>query len=234
VAEVRDAGTPADAISTASAPTGGGVVDRSRPGLWAQVSADPGHTPELLALAAVERLGPKAADWVARTRAAYPQADAEAIARLAVQRAMRLGAAGGALAVFSGGFAVPTSMAASAWTQAALVLEVAAAFGHDPADRARAADLLVLTGVHRTQAAAAASLALEPRAEGAVQRLGMPVVAQLTGWFALRTINRILPGAALLAATLGARTSAEKLGTRAIAHYRQGQTQASQSRGSRV
>jgi hypothetical protein len=234
-AEPAATGTSAEPAATGtSAEPAAPVPDRSRPGVWARLSADPGHTPEVLALAAVDRLGPKAADWVARTRAAYPQADAEAIARLAVRRAMRWGAAGGALAAFSGGFAAPTSMAASAWTQATLVLEVAAAFGQDPADRARAADLLVLTGVHRTHAAAAAALAAEPRAGGAVQRLGMPVLAQLTGWFALRTISRLLPGSALLAATLGARTSAEKLGTRAIAHYREAQTQVNQSRGNRV
>jgi hypothetical protein len=135
-------------------------------------------------------------------------------------------------------------MAASAWTQAALVLDIAAAYGQDPTDPRRAADLLVLTRVHPTHEAAADALAaaLTPveaeagrSAAGAVRRLGMPIVAQVTGWFALRTVNRLLPGSALLAATLGARSSAEKLGTKAIAHFkRAGQTQDSHSRGSRV
>lgn len=210
------------------------MASRTRNGLWSKVSIDPGHTPELLALAAVDTLGPQAQAWADRTRQAYPQADADALARLAVTRAMRLGALGGAAAALSGGFAVVTGMAASAWTQAALVLDVAAAYDQDPTDRARATDLLVLTGVHPSREAAADALAaaLEagaqagpeaatwPGPEAAARRLGMPVLAQVSGWFALRTVNRLLPGSALLAATLGARSSAERLGTKAVAHYR--------------
>ncbi|MFL6115350.1 MAG: hypothetical protein ACJ786_28995, partial [Catenulispora sp.] len=164
--------------------------------LRSKLSGDPAHAPELLALAAVENVGPKAKAWVARTREAYPNADADGIARLAVAHAMTMGVIGGAAAALSGGFAPATGMAASAWTQAALVLDIAAAYGQDPTDPRRAADLLVLTRVHPTHEAAADALAaaLTPveaeagrSAAGAVRRLGMPIVAQVTGWFALRT-----------------------------------------------
>src|SRR5262249_53336130 len=50
---------------------------------WAKLIADPRHAPELLALAAVQTIGPRAQEWIARTRAAYPTASDRAIARLA-------------------------------------------------------------------------------------------------------------------------------------------------------
>jgi len=66
----------------------------------------------------IARLGPDARDWVARTRERYPAATSPAVARLAA-----------------------TQRREPAW----LVLAVAAAYGLDPTDPARAADLRELT-----------------------------------------------------------------------------------------
>jgi len=66
----------------------------------------------------IARLGPDARDWVARTRERYPAATPPAMARLAA-----------------------TQRREPAW----LVLAVAAAYGLDPTDPARAADLRELT-----------------------------------------------------------------------------------------
>ena len=66
----------------------------------------------------IARLGPDARDWVARTRERYPAATPAAVARLAANQRRE-----------------------PAW----LVLAVAAAYGLDPTDPARAADLRELT-----------------------------------------------------------------------------------------
>ncbi|WP_247660425.1 hypothetical protein [Micromonospora sp. D75] len=51
-----------------------------------QLRDHPGFAPELLALAAVDALGPRAREWVAQVRRAYPEADADGVARLATRR----------------------------------------------------------------------------------------------------------------------------------------------------
>jgi hypothetical protein len=67
---------------------------------------------------AVARFGPDARDWVARTRERYPAAGPAALARLAA-----------------------TQRRDRAW----LILAVAAAYGVDPTDAARARDLRELS-----------------------------------------------------------------------------------------
>ncbi|WFE58621.1 hypothetical protein [Micromonospora sp. WMMD712] len=108
----------------------------------------PDLAPELLALAAVRTLGPRAADWAAWHRAAYPGATPDGLARLAARRFVRLAGAGGAVAALAGLFAPVVELTAVLWAQANLVLHLAAAHGRDPADPERAVELLVLTRVH--------------------------------------------------------------------------------------
>ncbi|WP_259275884.1 hypothetical protein, partial [Micromonospora chalcea] len=154
-----------------------------------QLRDHPGFAPELLALAAVDALGPRARDWVAQVRRAYPEADADGVARLATRRFVRMAGTGGALAAGAGMFAPVAELAAVLWTQANLVLHLAAAYGRDPAHPDRAAELLVLTLVHpddgTARAALAAALAADEPADGpwgrvaqAAWRLATPVAAQ--------------------------------------------------------
>uniref|UniRef100_UPI0038F69D71 hypothetical protein n=1 Tax=Micromonospora chalcea TaxID=1874 RepID=UPI0038F69D71 len=135
-----------------------------------QLRDHPGFAPELLALAAVDALGPRAREWVAQVRRAYPEADADGVARLATRRFVRMAGTGGALAAGAGMFAPVAELAAVLWTQANLVLHLAAAYGRDPAHPDRAAELLVLTLVHpddgTARAALAAALAADEPADG--------------------------------------------------------------------
>ncbi|RQW84303.1 hypothetical protein DKL51_30225 [Micromonospora globispora] len=108
----------------------------------------PGFAPELLALAAVEALGPRAREWAEGLRARYPDADPDGLARLAARRFVRLAGTGGAVAAGAGLLAPVAELAAVLWTQANLVLHLAAAYGRDPAHPDRAVELLVLTQVH--------------------------------------------------------------------------------------
>lgn len=205
---------------------------------WAQLVADPGHAPELLALAAVQALGPAAKEWARRTREAYPTATSHGLARLAVRQFTRFGTVGSIFGAVAGSYAPVALLGTAALTQAELVLHVAAAYGLDPGDERRAADLLVLTRVHpsRADAEAAIAAAKQPAYEDdsklsdAAWRFGRMATTQAGGWLALRLVNRFFPGTSLLVAALASRSAAESVGSRATTFY----SQESQSLGSKV
>ncbi|WP_432050266.1 hypothetical protein [Verrucosispora sp. NA02020] len=191
----------------------------------------PGYAPELLALTAVEALGPGAAAWARRLRQRYPEADGDGLARLADRRFVRQAGVGGATAALAGVFAPVVELVAVLWTQASLVLHLAAAYGRDPADPERAVELLVLAQVHPDEASARSALAAArtadgpgeqpgPRATEAAWRLAAPLAAQAGGWLALRWASRLLPGAAVVTAAVGDSAAAQRLASRAVAAYR--------------
>ncbi|GIJ21989.1 hypothetical protein Vlu01_26130 [Micromonospora lutea] len=213
--------------------------------LVARVLDHPGFAPELLAVTAVEVLGPGAAEWVRRLRELYPGAGADGLARLATRRFVRQAGVGGATAALSGVFAPVVELASVLWSQANLTLHLAAAYDHDPAHPDRVAELLTLTQVHpdlvsARSAVAAARAARGPeeepghRAVEAAWRLATPLAAQAGGWLALRLAARLLPGTAALTAAVGNSAGAERLAARATALYRRGQSQLNHSRGSRA
>lgn len=202
---------------------------------WRTVAArivdHPGFAPELLAVAAVKELGPRARDWAERARGTYPEADADGLARLATRGFVRLARTGGALAAGAGLFAPAAELAAVLWIQANLVLHLAAVYGRDPGDPDRVAELLVLTQVHPDVGTARAALAAVrsastpadgpwPHVAEAAWRLATPLAAQVGGWLGLRLASRLLPGAAVLAAAAGDAAAAERLAARATALYR--------------
>ncbi|MEU3457833.1 hypothetical protein ABZ671_30220 [Micromonospora sp. NPDC006766] len=214
---------------------GGPELGRTPGAGWRTVAArlldHPGFAPELLAIAAVDTLGPVAGGWVERTRRAYPDADADGLARLATRRFVRLAGAGGAAAAGAGLLAPVAELAAVLWTQASLVLHLTAVYGRDPGHPDRVAELLLLTRVHPDLGSArvaveAARLAGAPaggpwpRAAEAAWRLAMPLAAQAGGWLGLRAVSRLLPGAAVLAAVTGNSAAAERLAARAVAFHR--------------
>ncbi|WP_243715533.1 hypothetical protein [Micromonospora sp. KC207] len=241
-----DAGAGGRVPGAASARTSDGGLRATA----VRVLDQPGFAPELLALAAVRTLGPRARDWVSWHHAAYPDAVPDGLARLATRRFVRLAGAGGAAAALAGLFAPVAELAVVLWTQANLVLHVAAAYGRDPADPDRAVELLVLIRVHPDAQSARAALAATERratadaAEGATAettegatdpakapwpraaegawRLAAPLTVQAGGWLGLRVASRLLPGAAVLAAAAGDSAAAERLAARAVAAYRPG------------
>lgn len=234
-AEVEAAATRSavagEVVPAPTAHVGQLVEDHGWRAVGVRVLEHPGFAPELLALAAVDALGPRAADWVQRTRDAYPDADADGLARLVTRRFVRLAGTGGALAAGAGLFAPVAELTAVLWTQANLVLHLAAVYGRDPAHPDRVVELLVLTQVHPDAGTARAALdgvrsAGAPaegslsRAAEAAWRLATPLAAQAAGWLGLRLAARLLPGAAALAAATGDATAAERLAARATSLYR--------------
>ncbi|BCJ43485.1 hypothetical protein GCM10010168_42060 [Actinoplanes ianthinogenes] len=159
--------------------------------LWPRLLADPRNAAKLLADSAVHTLGPRAAAWAAQTRATYPAATPQALARLATARFTRAATLRGGLSALSGTYAPFTLVATAAFTHAELVLHLAAAYGLDPTHPDRAAEILGLLPGYRNGAA----------------------------WAALRLADRFLPGTSLLGAVLGGRNAAEAVATRAERRY---------------
>ncbi len=198
--------------------------------IWAKIADRPGHAGELLTLAAVETLGPRARDWAAQMHATYPSAAPDALARLATMRSTQVSAAAGMLAATTGAYAPLVEYTFVAWVQAALVLRVAAAHGVDPTDPERAIDLLVLLRLHSSRESARAALDAAVGEHGGgllrahplegIWRLATPLAARVGGWAALRTAARLLPGAAILVAALTDAAATDLLAARAIAYYR--------------
>jgi hypothetical protein len=203
-------------------------AESDRPEPWAKLIADPGHAPEILALAAVESFGPRARDWLDRTKHDYPAADQVALARLATTQFTRAGGLGSIFGAVAGSYAPIALLGTAAVAHAELILHVAAAYGLDPLAPERAVDLLVLTRVHPDRAGAEAALAAARRPayddEGgvtaAVWRLSRMITTRIGGWGVVRLINRYLPGVSLLTAFLASRAAAESVAARANAHYR--------------
>ncbi len=207
---------------------------------WAQLIADPAHAPELLALAAVQTIGPRAKAWAAQTRAAYPTADDAALARLATRQFTRFGGVASVFGAIAGSYAPAALLAGAALTHAELVLHLAAAYRQDPTDPQRAAEILVIARVHATKEEAEAALASARRPAydesvsltEAIVRLGRLIAARSGGsWTAARLVNRYFPGTSLLTAVLSSTASAQGAAARAAAFYR---SQVSSESGSSV
>ncbi|MGC9669327.1 EcsC family protein [Planosporangium sp. 12N6] len=219
----------------------------ARPALWPTVKANPGYAAELLALACVEQLGPQARAQLAWLRDTYPHATAGGLARIATARAVRQARTQGALAGLLGPTAVLAATAGLLWTQARLVLDLAAVYGRDPADRDRAGELLVLLRVHPDLGAArealdAASRAVEDATgritedaangtathgvgAGEPNQVTLPLLKvagrALVRMATARRAARLVPGAgAVLTAILDGRGT-EQLAARAAKFYRE-------------
>lgn len=122
------------------------------PGLLRQLLANPADAPAVLAARAVERLAPRAERDVRLIRERNPEATDRQLAvyfKRKYSRAARLEGAGTGAA---GIFGLPVDLVALAWIQNRMVLSIAAVYGHDMTDhRDRAAELLILQGIHNAR-----------------------------------------------------------------------------------
>lgn len=137
---------------TAIVPLGAASDISVPPGLLRQLLANPADAPALLAARAVEQLAPRAVRDVRLVRERNPQATDLELAlyfKRKYSRAARLEGAGTGAA---GIFGIPVDLIALAWIQNRMVLSMAAVYGHEMTDhRDRAADLLILQGVHNAR-----------------------------------------------------------------------------------
>ena len=117
------------------------------PSLWERLRNDPTRAPEYIALAAAERHAPAAAAWVEERKQMYAHSPAE-LAQMAKRKHAALARFGGAATGVGGIVTVIPDMAATAWIQSRMVFFIAAAYGYDPYDPMRPAELLVLQGLY--------------------------------------------------------------------------------------
>src|SRR5918998_4638306 len=122
-------------------------LERPPGSLWERIRAEPDRAPEYIALAAAERFGPAAEEWV---RIAGPGHTQEELAQVAFKKHVRLARLeGGALGV-GGALTAAPDLVALLWIQSRMVFYIAAAYGYDPRHPMRPAELLALQGVYAT------------------------------------------------------------------------------------
>ncbi|MEU0548832.1 EcsC family protein [Micromonospora sp. NPDC005979] len=202
--------------------------------LWDRMRDDPQYAPEHLALEAVRRLGPEAAQWAARARNDHPGVSSDVLADQAVRKFVNLARLSGAVSGAAGLPGAVLDVGVLAWTQARMVLHVAAAYDVDPLHSDRATDLLVLQRVHKVAESARLALGVAAGRERADALFGLggqrPLgrvmlqlgvrLAQMAGVRAAkRVIAKIVPGAAIVLGTWANSSATKDLAERSRALY---------------
>jgi hypothetical protein len=202
-------------------------LERPPESLWRRLRAEPDRAPEYIALAAAERFAPAAENWV---RIAGPGHSPAQLARVAYKKHVRISRLEGGALGLGGAITAGPDLVALLWIQSRMVFYIAAAFGYDPRDPMRPAELLTLQGVYpsaeearraldgvgKHMAVAMAERALTSRDREAIHlRLAKYAVKRM----ARRYAGRLIP---LVGAPLGAVQNAgatKDLGRRALAYY---------------
>jgi hypothetical protein len=207
------------------------AADEPRPdvpeGLWDRIRADPVRAPEHIALAAAAQHAPAAERWAAGQRDRYAH-DGRQLAEMAKRRHATLARFEGAATGVGGFITIAPDLVALAWIQTRLVFFVAAAYGFDPHDPMRPAELLVLMDLYPDPQTARAALdgagktVVEAyvgnrmqREETLVKRLAKMVGKRTARRFA----GRLIPGIAIAFNAIGNERDTRALADRAIAFY---------------
>ena len=120
-------------------------IERPPKRLWDRILAEPDRAPEYIALAAAERFGPQAAEWVRVAGAGHTPAE---LAETAYKKHVRLARLeGGALGI-GGAITAAPDIVALLWIQSRMVFYIAAAHGYDPTHPMRPAEYLALQGLY--------------------------------------------------------------------------------------
>ena len=193
--------------------------------LWDEIRARPDRAPELIALAASERLAPGAERWAAENAGTPPQV----LGRRAVKKHVRLSRLEGAAAGLAGVWGIAPDLALLAWLESRLVFHVAAAFGFDPRHPMRPAELLALQGLYETPQDARAALdgvgqhvALayaEGKLAGGDDRLRSRLLKMVGEHTARRTAGKLIPGVASPIMAIQNGNAVAELGERALRFY---------------
>ena len=195
--------------------------------LWERIRADPVRAPEHIALAAAEKHGPAADEWAAEKRRRFAH-DGRELAEMAKRRHATMARFEGAATGVGGIITLVPDMVGLAWIQTRLVFFVAAAYGYDPRDPMRPAELLVLMnlyedvhtaraaldGIGRTMVEAYVGSRLA-REEALAMRLSKMVGKRAVRRFA----GRLIPGIAIAFNAIANERDTRALADRAIRFY---------------
>ncbi len=200
-------------------------------GLIEELRRDPSYALETLAFAAVDVHGPAAKAWVAsRGTMRYSK---EQLAKSAVQRAKNTARLEGAALGLGGFVTIAPDTVAIVWILTREVIFVAAAYGHDPTDRARAAELLVVLDVYDTVEGAQAGLdrqgqrlatalaqsQVTRRLQGTDRSFSNRLIRFTGKRVARRYGGRLVPGLGAVLGSIDNAAAAKSFGEKAIAFY---------------
>lgn len=197
--------------------------------LWERLRADPVRAPEHVALAAAELHAPAAAAWAAEKRGRLGVAGPE-LARMAKRRHATMARFEGAATGVGGIFTAAPDVVLLAWIQSRLVFFVAAAYGFDPRDPMRPAELLVLRdlypdpqtarqaldGIGKTVAEAYVGTRIERGREQAILSRLLLFVGRRT---ATRAARRLIPGIGMIFNAAANERDTRALADKAIRFY---------------
>jgi hypothetical protein len=206
-----------------------GSTDKVPEGLWERLRADPIRAPEHVALYASQLHAPAADAWAREKRGRYAVSGRD-LAKMAKQRHAALARFEGAATGVGGFLTVVPDLVALAWIQSRLVFFIAAAYGYDPHDRMRPAELLVLRdlypdpetarraldGIGKTVAEAYVGTKIERGREQAMLSRLMRFVGKRT---AARAARRLIPGIAMAFNAVANERDTRALADRAIRFY---------------
>jgi hypothetical protein len=195
-----------------------------------RMRADPLHAAEHLALAAVERFGPEAQQWVALYKHHYPTVTEAQLAMMTRDRFIRLSRYSGAVAGVAGGFGAVVDVGVLAWNQARMVMYFAAIFGEDTTSADRAAELLLLQNVHKMMGTARTALEVAARQAppsellkhhrgGSLGTLALSLAKMAGMRVARRAVLKVVPLASVPLGAMANASSTRQLADRAVAMY---------------
>ncbi|MGH2821661.1 MAG: EcsC family protein, partial [Thermoleophilaceae bacterium] len=130
-------------------------LERPPRSLWNRLLAEPERAPEHIALAAADRFGPQAEEWVRLAGAGHTP---EELAKVAFKKHVRLARVEGGVLGVGGAITAAPDVVALIWIQSRMIFYVAAAYGYDPRHPMRPAELLALQGVYPSPAEAREAL----------------------------------------------------------------------------
>jgi hypothetical protein len=197
--------------------------------LWDRLRADPLRAPEHVALAAADLHAPAAAAWANEKRGRLAVTEAQ-LARMAKRRHAAMARFEGAATGVGGFLTVAPDLVLLAWIQSRLVFFVAAAYGFDPSDPMRPAELLVLRDLYPDPATARQALdgvgrtVAESYMTGKIQRgREQAVLSRLLMFVGKRTAGRaarrLIPGVAIAFNAIANERDTRALADKAIRFY---------------
>jgi hypothetical protein len=200
---------------------------RLPPGLWERLRLDPVRAPEHIALAAARNFAPQAERWAESKRARFDVTPAQ-LAKMARTRHATLARFEGAATGVGGIFTIIPDLAGVAWIQARLVFYIAAAYGYDPHDPMRPAELLVLHGFYADPLTARRALdgigtSLVGAYVGSQLQRDETLVSRLAKMIGVRSARhlagRLIPGVGIIFNAVGNERRTRELAARAMRFY---------------
>jgi hypothetical protein len=195
----------------------------------AKLRADPVRAPEVIALTAAQVHAPYAARW-ATAQHSEGRYNPYTLGEMARRRHAHWSSMTGAATGVGGWMTMIPDLVSLAWLQSRMVFFIAGAFGWDPYDPMRPAELLALTDLYTDPAGARAALdgvgksVAEHYVGGKLQRdetLATKLIVMVGKKSGKSIAGRMIPGFAIGYNAVANRRDTNRLGKRAVAFYGQ-------------